>query len=143
RIAYNEVFDIHAGGYHAVGIYLDNFDSNYLVDHNLSFDNDIGIKLNPPSTDERIYNNTFVNNTWDINSSGSLNMSGSVFENNIFSDTLIYGSNATLIDNIYKGTNPDFLNPANGEYTLAAGSPAIDNGENLGAVTAGYVGSAP
>ena len=143
RIAYNEVFDIHAGGYHAVGIYLDNYDSNYLVDHNLSFNNDIGIKLDPPSTNERIYDNTFTQNTWDINSSGSLNMSGSVFENDIFSDTLIYGFNATLINNIYKGTNPDFVAAASGNFNLSAGSPAIDNGANLGSITAGYAGTAP
>ena len=114
RIAYNEIFDIHAGGYHAVGIYLDNYDSNYLVDHNLAFDNDIGIKLNPPSTNERIYNNTFADNTWDINSSGSLNMAARCSRTTSSPTRCIYGSNATLIDNIYKGTNPDFVGAATG-----------------------------
>jgi hypothetical protein len=41
------------------------------------------------------------------------------------------------------GTDPKYANPATGDYTLAAGSPAIDAGTVLPGVTDGYAGSKP
>ena len=146
RIAYNETFDIttHGSGYGAAGIYLDNFDSNYLVDHNVSFNNDMGIKLNPPSTDERIYNNTFTQNGQDIGSSGSLNMSGTVFENNIFTDSLDLRVGRVAGPQHLQGHRPAVHQRLRRRPSRSRPAPPpIDNGVDLGQVTAGFSGKAP
>jgi Protein of unknown function (DUF1565) len=48
----------------------------------------------------------------------------------------------TLSDN-GAGTNPKYANPSGGNYTLQAGSPAINAGTVIPGITNGYVGSAP
>ena len=120
RIAYNETYNIHSGGYHARR-HLPRQLRQQLPRRPQPLVQQRHRHQAEPAEHQRAHLQQHLRqNTWDINSSGSLNMSGSVFENNIFSDTLIYGSTAKLINNIYKGTNPSFLNAAAGHFSLAS-----------------------
>jgi hypothetical protein len=145
RIAYNVVYDVYAGGYGAAGIYLDNYSSNYLVDHNVVFNTDYALKLNPTNDDDEIYNNTFANSNLGLATSGSGAMNGTVFANDIFAEPADFGPGAVL-QHLFTGSNPHFVGGAAGNYLdfkLAAGSPAIDAGEPLPPDTNGYTGNAP
>jgi len=145
RIAYNVIYNVYAGGYGAAGIYLDNDSSNYVVDHNAVFNANYALKLNPTNTDDEIYNNTFANCGLGLASSGSGNMSGTVFANDIFTNPADFGPGAVL-QHLYTGSNPNFAGGAADNYLdfeLAAGSPAIDAGEPLPPYTNGFTGQAP
>ena len=143
EIAYNQVYNIHTGGYGAAGIYLDNYSANYVVDHNVVWNCDYALKVNPPSTGDLIYNNTLVGSQYSVASSGSQQMSGCVFANNIFTAQVQIGSDAAQTHNLYAPPGPQFLNPSSGNFELQATSPAIDAGRVLVPYTNGYVGSAP
>jgi hypothetical protein len=143
EIAYNLIYNIHTGGFGAAGIYIDNFSSNFVVDHNVVWNTDFSLKLNPPSTTNSIYNNTLVGNVESLASSGNESMPGTVVDNNIFTSGNEWGVGANFSNNIYNYLNPQFVDPAHGIYQLQATSPAIDRGLVLHPYTNGYNGWMP
>ncbi len=63
RIAYNWVHDGNAADPHSKGIYLDNYDRSYLVDHNVVWNlasGQDGIRLNAPNLGHEIHHNTVI-----------------------------------------------------------------------------------
>jgi probable HAF family extracellular repeat protein/parallel beta-helix repeat protein len=57
-IAGNTIYNLHAGGFGACGIYLDAGDSNYVVHDNAISATDTPIKVNGPNSNITLYNNT-------------------------------------------------------------------------------------
>jgi hypothetical protein len=143
EISYNVIYDIHTGGYGAAGIYLDNTSQNFIIDHNVVFDCDFALKLNPPSWDNLIVNNTFVGTQYALESSGNEDMTGSVLNNNIFVGATMFGPTAIHTNNISSAASADFVNAAQNNYQLAAGSAAINFGTPELPYTANFNGSAP
>jgi len=141
-IAYNEIYNVRSGGFGGVGIYLDDDSNNYTVHHNIIWNVDHGMKLNYSSVDEHIYNNTLDAVQFSIAGTGG-DWTGSVVENNIFTRAVNAGSGATIRNNITAGTNPRFASPSAGNYSLQAGSPAINAGLIIAPYTNGYIGSMP
>ena len=70
-------------------------------------------------------------------------MAGSVFKNNLFTNSVQIGSGATQQNNGYRGTDWRFVDAAAGDFRLRSDSPAIDNGLVLSPYTDGYAGRAP
>ena len=71
EIAYNIVYDAKSDNpetwWGASGIYLDNNSRNFLVHHNVSFNaKGLGIQVNDPGRNIRVYNNTVFNTTYDM-----------------------------------------------------------------------------
>ncbi|HXE55437.1 MAG TPA: Ig-like domain repeat protein, partial [Tepidisphaeraceae bacterium] len=143
EIAYNEVYNVHTGGYGAAGIYLDNYSANYVVDHNVVWNCDFGLKLNPPSNENVIYNNTFIGTENSIASSGNEDMTGTLLANNILMGAAQIGPGARQIHNLYTPPDPRFVNPAAGDFQLQSTSPAIDAGSTLPPFLTTYAGNAP
>jgi len=63
--------------------------------------------------------------------------------NNISTDATELRSGADVSNNVYRGTDPRFVNPAAFNFQLQPGSPAIDAGRVIPGITDGYVGPAP
>ena len=143
EIAYNKIYNVKSGGFGAGGIYLDNFSRNHVVHHNVVWDSDFGLKMNPPNSSNKIYNNTLAGNKYSVASSGTREMSGSVFRNNIFTNRLQIGPGAIADHNVSMGADFRFVNAGAGDFRLNAGSAAIDKGVVLSPYTNGYAGSAP
>ncbi|HWE03961.1 MAG TPA: Ig-like domain repeat protein [Tepidisphaeraceae bacterium] len=143
EISYNVVYGIHTAGYGASGIYMDNGSQDFIVDHNLVFDCDFALKLNPPSWDNLIVNNTFVGTQYALESSGNEDMTGSALTGNIFVGATMIGSGAIQTNNVAGTTNPAFVNAAQENYQLSASSAAINAGIAELPYTANYTGSAP
>lgn len=141
EIAYNWVHDNHASGA-AFGIYLDNYDSNYVVHHNVVWNCSNAIQTNKPAVNHEIYNNT----AWYCsNAQGAWGYAGTEIENQFVINNLsdkpwnigtIFQTNLTT-------NNPQFVDPANGDFRLQEGSPAIDYGTHIPGITDDYVGGAP
>ena len=140
-IGYNRVSGVHSGGYGGAGIYLDNNSSNWTVVRNITSNVDIAFKANGTSLNEQIYNNTFDSTQYGLAAQGGyMNWTGSSIENNIFvqpSAGSVLG--VTFGYNVYNGTNAQL----NSDYTLQAGSPAIDAGTWIAPYTNNYAGYAP
>jgi len=71
EIAYNIVFNAHSDNpeksWGASGIYLDNNSRNFLVHHNVSYNaKGLGIQINDPGRNIRVYNNTVFNTHYDM-----------------------------------------------------------------------------
>jgi hypothetical protein len=143
QIGYNLIYNVHSAGFGVVGVYLDNTSSNYVVDHNVVWNADFGLKLNPPSATNRIYDNTFTGTQDSLATSGNADMTGTILENNIFSGPFQGGTGTTQSNNLFSLTDPLFVDPANGNFQLRTGSPAIDAGLVIAPYTNGYLGAAP
>ena len=142
QIDYNIISDVHSGGFGAAGIYLDNNSSNLIVHHNVVYDADFALKMNPESIDNRIYNNTLIGTQASVASSFGADMPGSVFTNNIFGGPATIGPGATETDDL-DASVVSFVSAATDNFQLAKGSAAIDKGVKLPPFTNGYKGKAP
>ena len=99
--------------------------------------------MNPPNPANFIYNNTFSGTKYSVASSGTREMAGSVFKNNLFTNSTQIGPGATSKNNGYRGTDWRFVDAARGDFRLRSDSPAIDKGLILSPYTNGYTGPAP
>ncbi len=141
EIAYNWVHDNHASGT-ASGIYLDNYDTAYVVHHNAVWNCTYAIQTNKPAVDHEIYNNTVWNCTyaqWAWGPSGTYIINQKVINN--LSDK--QWSVGTYFETNLTTNNPMFVDADNGDFRLQEGSPAIDYGTVIPGITNGYTGSAP
>ena len=143
EVAYNVVYNARGGGFGGVGIYLDNGSSNHVVHHNLAYNVDHGLKMNDPSYNNRVYNNTLDGSQTSVKAGAKRDMAGSDFRNNIFTKSAEIGSGATQSNNVTSGTDARFANRSGRDYRLKEGSPAIDRGTVLPPYTDGYAGSRP
>ena len=143
EIAYNKIYGVKSGGFGAAGVYLDNYSRNHVVHHNVVWDSDYGLKMNPPNTSNRVYNNTFAGNTYSVASSGSREMTGSVLRNNLFTNRTQIGGGAVADHNLGAGSDFRFVDAAAGDFRLRAGSAAINAGLVIAPYTNGYAGAAP
>jgi hypothetical protein len=106
EISYNRVYNIHSGGYGAVGIYLDNYSNHYLVEYNVISHCDWAVKLNPPSYENLVEYNVLADSGAPIGTSGNKNMSGTVFKDNSYNGSLSPGPGAVAEGNKYQAS-PD------------------------------------
>jgi len=155
EIAYNIARDNHAA-YIGLGLYFDSGSTNYVVHHNLMYGKNAAIQWNAPipnktvgTSEMRFYNNTIAiadSPFGDPYPDNESLMSGEI-KNNIFVQPPAYGKVKTwavdISNNLNGDIDPQFADPANSNYQLRSGSPAIDGGIDLGEYTKEYKGNAP
>lgn len=144
-IAYNWVHD-NLADHVGVGIYIDNGSSNFLIHHNVSWNNpDSGIRLNTPSYNNLVYNNTVLDNGNSLSywgPDGENRQPGCRAINNIFQNEVETGDGIEMSHN-FEGTDP-WVGSVDGRgLRLREGSPCIDAGTEIEGITDGYVGAAP
>jgi hypothetical protein len=143
EIAYNLIHDTEAKDL-GIGIYLDNGSSNFIVHHNVIWNVEDALRLNLPSTDNLVINNTLLGSRYSVDAWGpKKDMTGTEIDNNLAPDgfhNISYGAsrNTNLV-----GQNPKFQGPTKHNYMLQSSSPAIDQGVTKSPYTDGYQGSAP
>jgi len=142
EIAYNQIYNGRGGGFGNTGLFLDNGDSNFIIDHNLAWNCDNATKLSAPAHDDQVYNNTLVGVQYSLGSSFPTDMQGSIVENNILDGPVIWGTGVTENHNL-NSSNPGFISASGNNYQLATGSAAIDAGAIVVPYTNGYLGAAP
>jgi hypothetical protein len=143
EIAYNRVYNVKSGGWGAVGIFLDNNSTNYLIHHNVVWNTNHALKMNYASKGNKIYNNTLAGTNYSVDTASNPNFSGSVFKNNIFTKPLRSTAGASFSNNIGAGTDARFVNPSGGNFQLRSDSPAVNRGASIASITGGYSGGAP
>jgi uncharacterized protein (TIGR03437 family) len=149
EIAYNLCHDgqgllLNNPEVYVAGIYLDNGSSNFIVHHNVVWNTQWGLVMNSPSTNERLYNNTFAGSGSSFTPYGDGQLAGTAIQNNIFVGPLqATPVGAVMTNNILPGTNPQFIDPATYNFQLKPTSPAIAAGLAIPPYTNGYSGSAP
>ncbi|MBI2424377.1 MAG: right-handed parallel beta-helix repeat-containing protein [Candidatus Hydrogenedentes bacterium] len=145
EIAWNWVHDNQAR-HVGVGIYIDNDSRNFIIHHNVSWNNpDSGIRLNTPSHNNLVANNTVFNNGNSLSYWGADNnrdQAGCRVVNNIFTDKVETGDGIVLENNLaVEGAESLGLRPEHLE--LDASSPCIDAGVPVDGVTGEITGQAP
>lgn len=116
-----------------VGIYLDWYSSSIIVHHNKIWNcSDSAIRLNSPSENNHIYNNTCADGTRSLGFAVVTNpegiaidsMQGTVIKNNIFNGPVQKSENKPPVyaHNVYSDVFTDWLYPS-------AGTPAYNGGE--------------
>jgi hypothetical protein len=143
RIAYNVISDIRTSGYGAVGIYIDNSSSNYIIDHNVTWNVDDAVKLNPPESGNLLYDNTLIGVTDSLFATSADAMDGNAVINNLFIGEADIGSDAQSSNNLSQPALTIFVNAARNNYRLRKKSPDIDAGTAVAGYTDGYKGAAP
>lgn len=124
-------------------VYLDNYDANFVVDHNVCWNSsgDSGIRINGPALGHLIYNNTLFNCT-DVGTR-TYNSWPNGNPNPVFWTNNIYQYSAS--NNLFLGTSPQsqLVNWTNEDFQLQSNAPAINAGVIIPGFTDGYAGSAP
>ena len=111
-------------------IYLDNYDRNFVVDHNVCWDSggDSGIRINSPSFGDLIYNNTLFNcadvGTYTYDSWPNSNPEPAFWTNDVHQ----YSES----NNLFLGSSPQtqLLNWSNEDFRLKTSASAIDRRGN-------------
>jgi hypothetical protein len=149
QIAYNRIHHNFApGNGGCVGIYLDDWSRNHVVHHNVVFQVNESIALNPPkSRGNRILNNTLsaFGRTISMSLKRPQDMTGTIIRNNIFRAEAMpvkHMPNVTIDTNLPPETDPLFV-AGRWDFRLQDTSPAIEAGQVLAPWTDGYVGEAP
>ncbi len=155
EIHHNRIHDVQANTPNmAAGIYIDSPYKNVLIHHNLIYNigtnNPEGtgmsaIYLNGPTDFAQVYNNTtYAPSSFWSSSFTKPEGYGSRYVNNIAVDKFDNSkSNAADVSNNLLSGDPKFVDPAHGDFTLQATSPAIDFGKPVANITTGYTGNAP
>jgi parallel beta-helix repeat protein len=131
-IANNLISDIHAGGFGGAGIHLDNGSSSYIVHNNVVWNADTALKMNPPSQNNVIVNNTFIGTLASIDGNGSTGMTGSMLVNNIFIGPVgTVGADLTESNDLFNDASVKFVNPPKNDFRLLRGSAGIHTGRAL------------
>jgi hypothetical protein len=164
-ISYNWVHDSYNGYsptlHSGIGIYLDDYSSNFIVHHNVIWNaktgpSAAGIKANNPKSGQKpelnrhqIYNNTM----WDCKralNSPDKDWNGTTgrpywAETKVFNNILIKPETfgPAMVGNNYIGNEVMFADTINRDFRLKAGSPCIDAGTVIPGITDGFKGSAP
>jgi hypothetical protein len=137
EISYNVIHDASD-----IGIYLDNSCHDFLVHHNVVYNVRRALTLNTVSTNNLIYSNTLVGNTYSLYTgwfNGGYFWPGVQVKNNILIGSQITGSGATMLNNLQ--SNPQFVNQGAGNFQLQSTSPAINAGLVISPYTDGSVGA--
>ena len=144
RIAYNWIHDNSSTNDPLrMGIYLDNWCANFIVDHNIVWNcpTFTGIQINGPSLNHFIYNNTLFNcddvGTHPYDQWPSPNPDPTFWTNDVYQ----YSAS----NNLFLATAPQtqLVNWTNDDFSLIPNAPAIDAGVVIPGFTDGYIGSAP
>lgn len=143
EIHHNWVHDAKSASL-GMGIYLDNYTENFIIHHNVTWNN-AGMQLNIPSSYNLVYNNTSWTNA------GTIQAWGNIFTTDMYGDrifnNIIKGYDAEVAAYTTYGSNlmtsPGFVNEASHDYNLLSTSAAKDAGIIIPGITDGYVGSAP
>ena len=142
RIAYNWIHDNNYPIPSAL-IYLDNYDRNFVVDHNVCWNSggDSGIRINAPALGHLIYNNTLFNcadvGTYTYDSWPNSNPDPALWTNDVYQ----YSAS----NNLFLAASPQtqLLNWTNEDFRLKPTAAAINAGVVIPGFTDGYIGSAP
>lgn len=141
RIAYNWVHDNKGKGPNP-GIYLDNYCRNFIVDHNVIWNCEAGVRVNGPAEGHRIYNNTLFHcqdvgtHTYHVWPPKTPHVKAEWPKR-------VYGYNKG--NNLYLGKVPNLeLTDADKSWFWPKlGSRAIDTGKPVKGITDDFVGNAP
>ena len=130
RVAYNWFHDNYSSGPTPL-VYLDNWCRNFVVDHNVIWNNggDSGLRVNRPAAGDLIYNNTLFN--CDDIGTHTYDMWPNYNPDPAFWTSDLY--QYSLANNLYLGSAPqsqltDWLH---GDFGLRPNSPAIDAGVSI------------
>lgn len=144
-IAYNWVHDNRAQ-HTGVGIYIDNGSRNFQIHHNVSWDNpDSGIRLNTPSNNNLVSNNTLLNNGNSVSfwgPDGQRDQSGTRLYNNLVTDEVVLGDGIEAADNVSVDVSA-VRDIRSRDFRPAVDSPAVDAGRVVEGVTESATGAAP
>jgi parallel beta-helix repeat protein len=124
-------------------IYLDNYDWNFVVDHNVCWNTggDSGIRINGPAYGLLIYNNTLFNcadaGAYTYDQYPASNPDPAFWTSDIYE----YSAS----NNLYLANSPQtqLVNWTNDNFTLLSNAPAINAGVVIPGFTDDCIGSAP
>ncbi len=124
-------------------IYLDNYDANFVVDHNVCWNSsgDSGIRINGPALGHLVYDNTLFNcndvGTRTYDAWPNSNPNPAFWTNDVYQ----YSAS----NNLFLATSPQsqLVDWAVDDFRLQTNAPAIDAGVIIPGFTDGYTGGAP
>lgn len=100
EIAYNEIYNMHSGGYGQTALFLDNYSNDYVVHDNIVWNVDTALKLNYTCNNDNIYNNTLAGTQYSVFTNLQGDWNGTQLYNNVFSDKAVFNRGASAWDNV-------------------------------------------
>ncbi|MDB5289432.1 MAG: galA, partial [Phycisphaerales bacterium] len=100
EIAYNQIYNMHSGGFGQTALFLDNNSNNYVVHHNIVWNVDYAMKLNFNARYNNIYNNTLDASIYAVFTNLQGDWTGTRLTNNVFLKTAVFNRGATESNNV-------------------------------------------
>ena len=123
-IAYNSVYNVTAGGFGGVGIFLDDNSSNFVIHDNTTWNVNTALKLNSTSYFENIYNNRLGAITWSVGRNGTnYYWAGTVLRYNTFYHPVLLGTGVSVVGNVTTSGSPIPVAPAGASGSSVPSSP--------------------
>jgi hypothetical protein len=150
EIAYNQIYNMHSGGFGQTGLFLDNNSDNYVVHHNQVWNVDHALKLNFTCRNDNIYNNTLNGTQTSVLTNRQGDWNGTTITNNVFFKRAVLNSGATVKNNATAATAGlgagDFVSGADGSSVSSPPStvpstPPSNGGSSGGAKSPSGSGS--
>lgn len=140
RIAYNWIHDNRAPRPNP-GVYLDNFCRNFIVDHNVIWNCEAGVRVNGPAEGHQIYHNTLFK-CKEIGTHTFHVWPPKDFIKAAWPKKIYQYENT---NNLYLGNKPEeqLMDVEKRQFQLKKDAKAIDVGKEIPGFTAGFKGKAP
>ena len=121
-IAYNQIYNIHTGGYGGTALFTDNNSSNWIVHNNITWNVDYSLKMNYTSNNNLIYNNTMGATKLSINTNQLGNWDGTKIYNNIFEAAVLFTRGGSEYNN---ASSAGAANGSQGAGNVASGAAGV------------------
>ncbi|MDB5303512.1 MAG: galA [Phycisphaerales bacterium] len=105
EIAYNQISNMHSGGFGQTALFLDNNSNNYVVHHNIVSNVDYAMKLNFNARYNNIYNNTLDASIYSVFTNLQGDWTGTKLTNNVFLKTAVFNRGSTQSNNVYSASS--------------------------------------
>ncbi|MDB5329087.1 MAG: carbohydrate-binding cenc domain protein, partial [Phycisphaerales bacterium] len=123
-IAYNQIYNMHSGGYGQTALFLDNNSSGWNVHNNITWNVDYGLKMNYTCNYNNIYNNTLGATLLSINTNQQGNWNATKIYNNILLNRAVFTAGASVTNNYYSSSGAGSAGA--GDFSSgASGTPVI------------------
>ncbi|MDB5171437.1 MAG: carbohydrate-binding cenc domain protein [Phycisphaerales bacterium] len=128
-IAYNQIYNMHSGGFGQTALFLDNNSSGWNVHHNITWNVDYGLKMNFVCNYNNIYNNTLGATLLSINTNQLGNWNGTSIYNNLLLNRAVFTGGARVTNNYYSSSSSgsagagDFASGASGTPVVITPPP--------------------
>jgi hypothetical protein len=137
-MAYNQIYNIHTGGFGGTALFLDNNTSGWIIHNNTTWNVDFGLKMNYTCRNDSVYNNTLSATRISIDANQAGSWPGVSVYNNVIPNGIVSEPGGKIYNNSTSASNTKGLGSgafSSGASGVVAVTPVLTGGSGSGTST--------